>query len=173
MKDFKPEEVIVEAGSEESPIFSNLKRAFPDIPFTFVDEPPSPGSAPSTSGDPFGERKGRLFLMRHKGEFLKKCPGSDGQVCCNYFVVNFASNCPMECSYCYLQEYMAHNPTLKVFSNVSDLIEEAGALLSRAAQCPAGADDQERPRGGAVEVGSQRPRGGLLVHESRKGNRER
>jgi len=131
MKDFAPSEIIVEAGSEAGPIFRNLKRAFPDIPFTFVDEPPSPGSAPSTSGDPFGERKGRLFLMRHKGEFLKKCPGSDGQVCCNYFVVNFASNCPMECSYCYLQEYMAHNPTLKVFSNVSDLIEEAGALLSR------------------------------------------
>jgi len=69
--------------------------------------------------------------MRHKGEFLKKCPGSDGQVCCNYFVINFASNCPMECSYCYLQEYMAHNPALKVFSNVDDLLKEADALLSR------------------------------------------
>ncbi|MBI2999291.1 MAG: radical SAM protein [Deltaproteobacteria bacterium] len=62
---------------------------------------------------------------------MKKCPGSEGQVCCNYFVINFASNCPMGCSYCYLQEYLVHNPALKVFSNVDDLIEEAHRLLSR------------------------------------------
>jgi spore photoproduct lyase len=71
------------------------------------------------------------MLTRHKGEFLKKCPGSDGQVCCNYFVINFASNCPMECSYCYLQEYLADNPSLKVFANVNDLLREADELLGR------------------------------------------
>ena len=37
----------------------------------------------------------------------------------------------MECSYCYLQEYLAHNPALKVFSNVDDLLDEAHRLLSR------------------------------------------
>jgi spore photoproduct lyase len=78
-----------------------------------------------------GQGKKRLFLMSHRGDFLKKCPGSEGQVCCNYFVMNFASNCPMECSYCYLQDYLADNPALKVFSNVENLIEEAGHLLSR------------------------------------------
>ncbi len=67
-------------------------------------------------------------MTPHKGEFLKKCPGSTGQVCCNYFVINFASNCPMDCSYCYLQEYLADNPELKVFSNVDDLIAEADAF---------------------------------------------
>ena len=131
MRDFELQEVIVEAGSEQSPIFRNLKKAFPDIPFTLVDEPASPRSAHSGSSDPFGAGKRRIFLMRHRGDFLKKCPGSDGQVCCNYFVVNFASNCPMECSYCYLQEYLAQNPMLKVFSNVGDLIKEADTLLSR------------------------------------------
>ena len=131
MKDFEPREVIVEAGSEESPIYRNLRRAFPHVPFTHVDKAPSPGSAHFASGDPFGNGKRRLFLARHKGDFLKKCPGSDGQVCCNYFVLNFASNCPMECSYCYLQEYLAANPALKVFSNVNDLAGEAYALLSR------------------------------------------
>ncbi len=70
-------------------------------------------------------------MTRHKGEFLKKCPGSEGQVCCNYFVINFASNCPMDCSYCYLQEYLADNASLKVYSNVSDLLDEADRTLSR------------------------------------------
>jgi spore photoproduct lyase len=131
MKDFEPSEVVVEIGSEESPIFRNLKRAFPHVPFAFVDDPQTSASALFASGDPLGEGKKRLFLMRHKGDFLKKCPGTEGQVCCNYFVVNFASNCPMDCSYCYLQEYLANNPALKVFSNVGDLIEEAHRLLSR------------------------------------------
>ena len=131
MLNYRPDEVIVEIGSEESPILRNLRRALPDVPFTLVEHPKSFLSALQASRDPFGKGKRRLLLMRHKGDFLKKCPGSDGQVCCNYFVINFASNCPMECSYCYLQDYLAQNPALKVFSNVGDLLEEAHKLLSR------------------------------------------
>ena len=128
MQSFQPEEVIVERGSELSPIFANLRRALPQVPFRFVDDL-STKNENSTSS--FGAAKKKLFLTRHKGEFLKKCPGSDGQVCCNYFVINFASNCPMDCGYCYLQEYLAENPALKVFSNIDDLLNEARELLSK------------------------------------------
>jgi spore photoproduct lyase len=126
---FQPEEVLVERGSEESAICRNLRSALPQVPFRIVE-------AAGNGADPvyrasFGDAKRNIYLTRHKGEFLKKCPGSDGQVCCNYFVINFASNCPMDCSYCYLQEYLADNPTLKVFSNIGDLLLEADQLLSR------------------------------------------
>ena len=130
MRNFKPQEIVVEIGSENSPIYRNLKQAFPRVPFTFTDQPQMTTSSLAASNDPLGDGKRRLLLMRHRGDFLKKCPGSDGQVCCNYFVINFASNCPLECSYCYLQEYLAHNPALKVFSNVNDLLSEAADLLS-------------------------------------------
>jgi spore photoproduct lyase len=128
MQPFQPEELIVEWGSESSPIFANLRQALPQVPFRFLDHSFTE-SENSTSS--FGSAKKKLLLARHKGEFLKKCPGSEGQVCCNYFVINFASNCPMDCDYCYLQEYLAANPALKVFSNVDDLLSEADALLSR------------------------------------------
>lgn len=131
MRDFEPQEIIVELGSEESVICRNLKRAFPKLPFTLVEPERLTESFSTAATHAMGQGKTRLVVTRHKGEFLKKCPGSGGQVCCNYFVINFASNCPMECSYCYLQEYLARNPALKVFSNVGDLIEEAHALLSR------------------------------------------
>ncbi|MGH7845556.1 MAG: spore photoproduct lyase family protein, partial [Candidatus Binatia bacterium] len=131
MKEFRPNRVIVEAGSEASPIFRNIRNALPDVPFDVVESLSAFGSQLRAEPDPFGSGKQDLFLTRHKGEFLKKCPGSDGQVCCNYFVINFASNCPMDCSYCYLQEYLGQNPALKVFSNVEDLIAEADELLSR------------------------------------------
>src|SRR5262249_10311219 len=103
----------------------------PDVPFTFVDQRPQESETAHLIADRFGAAKRKLFLAPHKGEFFKKCPGSDGQVCCNYFVINFASNCPMDCSYCYLQDYLAENAALKVFSNVDDLVKEADAMLSK------------------------------------------
>src|ERR671918_1035605 len=128
MQSFRPEEVVVERGSEASPIFRNLQRTLPQVSFRFVDDIVAENR---NSAHRFGAAKKKLFLTRHKGEFLKKCPGSEGQVCCNYFVINFASNCPMDCSYCYLQEYLADNSALKVFSNVGDLIAEADCTLKK------------------------------------------
>jgi spore photoproduct lyase len=131
MKLFSPTEVIVEQGSEGSPIYRNLRRSLPRIPFRLVDDISKRESIRSPTEDVFGTAKKTLYLARHKGEFFKKCPGSEGQVCCNYFVINFASNCPMDCSYCYLQEYLADNPELKIFSNVGDLIREADEVFRK------------------------------------------
>ncbi|HVO91753.1 MAG TPA: hypothetical protein VMT22_02880 [Terriglobales bacterium] len=129
MELFKPEEVIVERGSETSPIYRNLVRALPDVPFHMAKGDTLFRGA--ISGVRFAAAKRKLYLTKYNGEFFKKCPGSEGQVCCNYFVINFASNCPMDCSYCYLQDYLANNPELRVFSNVDDLIAEADRTLSR------------------------------------------
>src|SRR6516164_8785522 len=126
---FIPEELVVERGSESSVIFNNLRSTLPQVPVKLVDDVRL-ATADTDSVDQFGAAKKKLLLTRHRGAFLKKCPGSEGQVCCNYFVINFASNCPMDCSYCYLQEYLADNPQLKVFSNVDDLLTEADELLS-------------------------------------------
>jgi spore photoproduct lyase len=131
MEPFRPEEVIVERGSEESLIERNVRRALPGVPFRIVEPGQFSPSRSTVTRDGFGAAKRRLYLTQHKGDFLKKCPGSDGQVCCNYFVINFASNCPMDCSYCYLQEYLADNAELKVFSNVDDLIDETDRMVSR------------------------------------------
>ncbi len=128
MQPFYPQELIVERGSESSPIFAHLRNALPLVPLSFVDDVVVQ-NGDSTSD--FGAGKNKLWLMRHKGDFLKKCPGSQGQVCCNYFVINFASNCPMDCSYCYLQEYLAENPALRVFSNVDDLLRQSDELLNK------------------------------------------
>jgi len=130
MQPYKPDAVIVDRGSEGSVVHGNLQRALPDVPFVVVDDPEEYAQLDS-GPDPLAHGKQHLLLMPHKGEFLKKCPGSDGQVCCNYFVINFASNCPMDCTYCYLQDYLAENPALKIFSNVDDLLRESQELLGR------------------------------------------
>ena len=130
MKNLQFDEVIVESGSESSPIYRNLRQTLRTCRFTLVDDI-APDKTVISVETASARRKENFILRRHKGEFLKKCPGSEGQVCCNYFVINFASNCPMDCSYCYLQEYLADNSALKVFSNVDDLIAETDRTLAR------------------------------------------
>lgn len=131
MQLFHPEEIVIESGSQSSAVYNHLRRALPDAKFRIVDCASAKQGNKGASLDPFGVAKKSLTLARHRGEFLKKCPGSEGQVCCNYFVINFASNCPMDCSYCYLQDYLAGNAALTVFSNIDDLLSEADELLSK------------------------------------------
>jgi spore photoproduct lyase len=131
MLNFEPEEILIERDCESTAMVRRLKAALPQVPLKVVDHGREQVTFAALPAGDFGAAKKRLYVAKHKGDFLKKCPGSDGQVCCNYFVINFASNCPMDCSYCYLQEYLAHNPALKVFANVDDLLAEADELLNK------------------------------------------
>jgi spore photoproduct lyase len=73
--------------------------------------------------------KRSLFLTRYEGQQVKLCPGtSKDYVCCNYYVVNEATNCPLECSYCILQAYL-NNPLLTIYVNLEDMFGQIDALL--------------------------------------------
>jgi spore photoproduct lyase len=130
MLSFVPDEIIVARASMGSPIVQRLHQRLPNAKFSISDDHEL-GKRRQFSEDNFGAAKRRLVIVPHKGVFLKKCPGSEGQVCCNYFVINFASNCTMDCAYCYLQEYLSASPALKVFSNTADMLREADELLSK------------------------------------------
>ena len=83
------------------------------------------------SDDPVGSGKRNLLVTENKGSFLKKCPGTKEMVCCNYYFINFATNCPIDCSYCIMQEYLNNNPLLKVFSNVDAMLSELENLIEK------------------------------------------
>ncbi len=132
MKRYQPNEIFIERGEEDTPVVRRALARLPDVPVRLVDkgwerEAPAAGLA-----DPFAVGKRRLLFARQRSTFLEHCPaGTPGLVCCNYLVVSLISNCPMDCSYCFLQEYLANNPTLKVFTNVEDLLREVAAVVDR------------------------------------------
>lgn len=124
MRRFVPDEVWIEPGELETPIAQTVRSRLPDRPFRLADDLRAAEPADFEAG------KRRLVLRRHRSSFLQACPaGTNGLVCCSYLVLNLASNCPLDCSYCFLQEYLANNPALKAFTNVQDALAEVEAVV--------------------------------------------
>jgi DNA repair photolyase len=125
MPPWAPTTIWIERSEEQSALAQRVRARLPDIPVHVVDDP---RVAEPTDGFDAGKR--RLVLQRHRGSFLQHCPaGTTGMVCCNYLVMNFGSNCPFDCSYCFLQDYLANNPALKAFTNAGDALREVDAVL--------------------------------------------
>lgn len=80
-----------------------------------------------TDAKRFGLGKRQLMLLRHHGHWLEACPGTQHHVCCNLWIVNPGEGCPLDCTYCYLQSYLRRNPTMKVFTNTTSMLEEIEA----------------------------------------------
>jgi len=74
----------------------------------------------------YEKSKKQLLLTRFKGKFFKRCPGSSQKkilACCNYHILNLGQQCPMDCSYCYLQSYLK-TKALQIYTNIDDAILE-------------------------------------------------
>lgn len=79
--------------------------------------------------DPLEAGKKHLLITHDYGRRLKPCPGTSNHICCGYYVINPMTNCPMDCSYCILQEYL-NNPFLTLYSNLDGLLHEIDLFLS-------------------------------------------
>lgn len=87
-----------------------------------------------TSGSPpdgltFEQAKRTIVLRPNRGEFLKPCPCTPGHTCCGYRFLNIATNCPMDCTYCILQDYLGPQPVV-IHSNTDNMLEELDRKLS-------------------------------------------
>lgn len=135
MKHYQPERVYVESSVAGSPIVANVLAALPGTPVETVQSTEGLLEEVRTLNPTIPVAKRSLILARHQGRFFKPCPAATqpghvaANVCCNYFVVNYASNCHMECSYCYLQAYL-NFPHLILYANCDDLLAELEAAIS-------------------------------------------
>lgn len=124
MTSWRPSSVWVERSALDFPMVERVRALLPGVPWYVVEH------AREAECSDFAEGKQRLVLARRHGSFLQHCPaGTPGLVCCNYLVVQLGANCPFDCSYCFLQEYLATSPALKLFVNVADALEEVEDVL--------------------------------------------
>lgn len=128
---WRPDLLLVERGVEESAVARRACAALPGVPVEYIEDARTEhlrGSG-QAGGDVFGAGKRRLLLYRERGQFLAACQaGTPGVVCCSYLTLGLVSNCPYDCSYCFLQEYLSNNPTLRAVTNVDDALAEVAAV---------------------------------------------
>jgi spore photoproduct lyase len=87
------------------------------------------------TGSDFDHSKRRLYLAPHDGHFFRKCPGTQGAACCNYFVLNLGVQCNMNCSYCYLQSYV-NSPISQIYTNIDGALKELEEITTRMPNAP-------------------------------------
>lgn len=137
MRTYQPSEILIEQGEEDTPVVQRVLTRLPHVPVRLVEKDWERKTLVRTNQatsepEPFATGKRRMLFTRQRSTFLEHCPaGTSGLVCCNYLVVSLISNCSMDCSYCFLQEYLANNPTLKVFTNVEELLGDVAGAVDR------------------------------------------
>src|SRR5579872_3010950 len=110
-----------------------LERADGLTPIRFIADGRTASLPVGDAADSFASGKRRLVIMRRRSPFLMACPaGSAKFACCGYLVLMLASNCPMDCSYCFLQEYVADNPAFQIYANYEDAFVELEKLSASA-----------------------------------------
>ena len=128
---YRPDRILVEHAARNDEATHEILAKLPGITVQSVADVEAVLPELKRSSDPHGSGKRCLVLARHKGRFMKDCPGAGAEVCCNYYVVNFGSNCPLECTYCFLQSYLNH-PAMMIFTNLEELLAEIRFKLSQA-----------------------------------------
>jgi spore photoproduct lyase len=134
MRHYTPDLIFVEHSVLNSPVSRAVMASLPGCAVEVIESADRLLEEAKRDSPTISRAKRSLLLARQDGEFLKACPGGHGRngiqnVCCNYFVINLALNCHMDCSYCYLQSYL-NFPHLVVYANSGDLFAELELAFS-------------------------------------------
>ena len=124
---FLPEHVYVDKAVANHPTTLGILDRLDGVEFDVVDDIKLL-KQPRDSA----QAKRRMILTAHRGKAFKSCQGiGEGHLCCGYRTLDLVSGCPMECSYCILQDYLANNPTTTVYVNLEDILADVGEFLDR------------------------------------------
>ncbi len=128
--------LYVERSLTGSPLLQPVLRRLGGLEPVFV---------PGKEGIPVAHRNLRtLFLSGPRGRTVTRCPGSPGQLCCNYHTVDLYLGCALGCSYCILRSYLNFAP-LTVYLDPDPTVERLVRL--------ARANPDRLVRAGTGEVG--------------------
>jgi len=129
------DEVFIHESAWESNLADRARRLLGSAQIQKVSSRPYSEKEGALSAHDFSMSKKRLYLAPHEGSFFKKCPGTQGAACCNYYVLNLGLQCNMNCSYCYLQSYI-NTPVSMAYTNIDQALLELEETVKRFPQAP-------------------------------------
>ncbi len=119
VQDYGLRQVHVDPEVADTPMAARIRERLPEALFLEGPPPGAPASKDAAAATPV------LHVKRHRGAFLRFCPGTRRYNCCGYRIVHVGENCPLDCAYCILQAYF-QTPLLTVFANQGEMFEELG-----------------------------------------------
>ncbi len=125
-----PEKIFVEKSSFEYPLTRSILKKLDHVPFKVIENIQALEADFEMSRDPVSKGKRYLLLTRQKGDFVKPCPCTPNYLGCNYYIINLDLNCPLDCSYCILQHYLA-SPIVTVHVNTDKLWVQLDSFLQQ------------------------------------------
>lgn len=118
---FSIEQIWIDEEAQEYRLTREIVQKLPDAEVLVGNEFAEQRRMLDLEPDPLRRGKHVLRLMKHKGAFVKACPGTFQYLCCGLEILHIGQGCPMDCRYCALQVYF-NRPVLEVFVNVDDLL---------------------------------------------------
>ena len=127
-KTVRIERIFLDRTAKTAPLTRRILKELRGIPVTIITD--KEAFLRSLEKMPLTAGKKSLWLTLFKGDFLKPCPATGTEyLCCRYWVLNAQTHCPLDCTYCILQNYL-NVPLLTVYVNIENISREIDALVA-------------------------------------------
>lgn len=126
---FKPVRIFLDRSSEKDDIALQLLYIYDDVPVVTVESEREVIEEAESAEDPIGYAKECLYLRQNKGAKIVACPGTKAHICCGYKILDIATGCGMDCSYCILQSFL-NNHVVTIYTNLEETEGELKKVLN-------------------------------------------
>ncbi|MFB6355828.1 MAG: radical SAM protein [bacterium] len=119
--------VVVDSGAKENPHTSGIVSHVQDYDITVRETKPQTGETNSIN-QRFRSEKETLFLTTNPGSFIKPWESDSQLVGNDEWCLTPIEGCPLDCSYCYLQDYL-DSQVVRFFVNQDEMIRQIHCFL--------------------------------------------
>src|SRR5208283_3194265 len=127
---FSIEQIWIDEDAQGYPLTRDIVQKLPEAEVLVGNEFAERSRMLDLEPDPMRRGKRIVRLMKHKGAFVKPCPGTPRYICCGLEILHIGQGCPMDCRYCALQVYF-NRPVLEIFVNADDMIHAVENYLAQ------------------------------------------
>lgn len=127
--------IFLSPDAAAAPMARRLLEQLPEVPVERLGDEAPPQLPADDFYQAWREGKRWLWLRRNRQCRPRPCPATPEHLCCGLRTFDLLENCPYDCHYCALQNYL-NTPLLCASVNVGDFVDEIARAAAAAAPAP-------------------------------------